>query len=243
MKVTHASIKPTQAAIDAGRPSLTPELLASVAAKYSRSDEGLEHILDKIDPENPDKSIDTIFAHVDYGHASIADMVPVAMFMDEVSIFLAYYLWTETSIGAGQESSTRYIKMTVDGVLPFDLTGLPEEHRQEWLVFIDEAFNAYNETHQYWLDLAAAQPHLTNIPQSLMNDSSPKAQKQVNRMVRNYAFDRARYLLPVAALTNVMIIQSAREWARLANILNSHSCPEFKMLGELIASEMQLVCP
>ena len=243
MKVTHASVKPTQAATQAGRPELTPELLASVAAKYSRSDDGLESILSKIDPDNPEKSIDAIFAHVDYGHASIADMVPVAMFMDEVSIFLAYYLWTETSIGAGQESSTRYIKMTIDGVLPFELTGLPQEQKEEWLAFIQQAFQTYNETYQYWLDMADEKPQLTRVPDSLRNDPSDKAQKQVQRMIRNYAFDRARYFLPVAALTNVMIVQSAREWARLANILNSHSCPEFQMLGQLIVSEMQLACP
>lgn len=243
MKVTHASIRPTPAATEAGRPALTPELLASVAARYSRSDDGLGVILGKVDQSNPDKSIDAIFAHVDYGHASIADMVPVAMFMDGVSIFLAYYLWTETSIGAGQESSTRYIKMSVDGVMPFEMTGLPYDQKPEWVEFISDAFASYDSAYNYWLALSEESPKLTRIPESLLNDTSDKAQKQVARMQRNFAFDRARYFLPVAALTNVMIVQSAREWARVANILNSHPCPEFNMLGKLIVDEMQLVCP
>jgi thymidylate synthase ThyX len=243
MKVTHASIRPTQAAIDAGRPSLTPELLASVGAKYSRSDDGLEHILSKIDENNPDKAIDTIFAHVDYGHQSIADMVPVAMFMDEVSIFLAYFLWTETTIGSGQESSTRYIKMDIDGVMPFESTGLPAEQKDEWVDFIKKSFETYDKAYNFWIDLAVEDPTLMKIPKSLIDDTSAKAQKQVARMRNNYAFDRARYFLPVAALTNVMIIQSAREWARLANILNSHHVPEFNMLGKMIEDEMALVCP
>lgn len=243
MKVTHSSIRPTPAAEQAGRPALTPELLASVAARYSRSDDGLEAILGKVDQNNPDKSIDAIFAHVDYGHASIADMVPVAMFMDGVSIFLAYYLWTETAIGAGQESSTRYIKMSIDGVMPFEMTGLPAEQKPEWTQFIVNAFASYDSAYNYWMELSEEHPELTRIPDSLRNDSSDKAQKQVARMRRNYAFDRARYFLPVAALTNVMIVQSAREWARIANILNSHSNPEFNELGKLIVDEMQLVSP
>jgi thymidylate synthase ThyX len=243
MKVTHASIRPTPAAAETGRPALTPELLASVAARYSRSDDGLESILGKVDQNNPDKSIDAIFAHVDYGHASIADMVPVAMFMDQVSVFLAYYLWTETAIGAGQESSTRYIKMSVDGVMPFEMTGLPSNQESEWTQFIGDAFRSYDTAYNYWLALSEECPKLTRIPESLLNDTSDKAQKQVARMQRNFAFDRARYFLPVAALTNVMIVQSAREWARIANILNSHPCPEFNMLGNLIVNEMQLVCP
>jgi len=243
MKVTHASIRPTIAAANAGRPALTPELLASVAARYSRSDDGLDAILGKIDQDNPDKSIDAIFAHVDYGHASIADMVPVAMFMDGVSILLAYYLWTEISIGAGQESSTRYIKMSVDGVMPFESTGLPIEQKSEWLQFIAQSFESYDSAYNYWLALSEESPKLTRIPESLLSDPSDKAQKQVARMRRNFAFDRSRYFLPVAALTNVMIVQSAREWARIANILNSHPLPEFNMLGSLIVEEMQLVCP
>lgn len=243
MKVTHVSIQPTQSAQDVNRPALTPELLASVAARYSRSDDGLDAILSKIDPDNQDKSIDSIFAHVDYGHASIADMVPVPMFMDGISIFLAYYLWSETSIGAGQESSTRYIKMSVDGVMPFEMTGLPEDQKESWLEFIAKAFTSYDSAYEYWLTQSESSPKVTRIPEALLNDKSDRAQKQVARMRKNYAFDRARYFLPVAALTNVMIVQSAREWARLANILNSHSNPEFNMLGKMLVDEMQLVCP
>jgi hypothetical protein len=94
MKVTHVSLRPTDAANAAGRPALTPELLAATGARYSRSDDGLEAILAKIDPENPDKSVDSIFKMVDYGHQSIADMAPVALFMDGVSVFLAYLVWS-----------------------------------------------------------------------------------------------------------------------------------------------------
>lgn len=64
MKVTQVALRPTTASKDAGRPSLTPELLAASGARYSRSNEGLDAILAKIDPENLDKSVDSIFKRI-----------------------------------------------------------------------------------------------------------------------------------------------------------------------------------
>ncbi|NLL84017.1 MAG: hypothetical protein GX230_07230, partial [Lentisphaerae bacterium] len=85
MRVKSVSLAPTEAAQAAGRPALTPELLAATGARYSRNIEGLEAILARIDPDNQDASVDTIFRMLDYGHQSIADMVPVAMFIDGIS--------------------------------------------------------------------------------------------------------------------------------------------------------------
>ena len=110
MKVTQVAIRPTEASNTAGRPALTPELLAASGARYSRNNEGLEAILSKIDPDNLDKSVDSIFRMIDYGHQSIADMAPVAIFIDGVSILLAYLVWSWCPTAGGQESSTRYIR-------------------------------------------------------------------------------------------------------------------------------------
>src|SRR5919107_3546293 len=107
MRVTQVALRPTEASEAAGRPSLTPELLAASGARYSRNNEGLEAILARIDPQNLDKSVDSIFRMIDYGHQSIADMVPVALFIDGISLWLAYYVWTLCPTAGGQESSTR----------------------------------------------------------------------------------------------------------------------------------------
>jgi hypothetical protein len=84
------AIRPSEASEQRGRPALTPELLAASGARYSRNNEGLEAILSKIDPRNLDKSVDSISRMIDYGHQPIADMVPVAMFIDGISIWLAH---------------------------------------------------------------------------------------------------------------------------------------------------------
>ncbi|MBC8141138.1 MAG: FAD-dependent thymidylate synthase [Armatimonadetes bacterium] len=243
MKVTHVSLRPTDAANAAGRPALTPELLAATGARYSRSDEGLDAILAKIDPDNPDKSVDSIFRMVDYGHQSIADMAPVALFMDGVSLLLAYLLWSLCPLAGGQESSTRYIKMSAEGLVDAETLGIPESSRDVWQLRMTQAFEAYGTALTFWEKIGDTHPELTRIPASLLSDPSPKAKRTVERMRRNYAFDRARYFLPVAARTNVMMVQSARAWVTLVQHLLSHPLSEARTLGEGIRGELALVAP
>ena len=65
MKIQYVSIKPTQKSEELGCHALIPEMLASVGARYSRNNEGLDSILDKVDPNNQEKSIDSIFKFLD----------------------------------------------------------------------------------------------------------------------------------------------------------------------------------
>jgi thymidylate synthase ThyX len=241
MKVTQAAIRPSQASEKAGRPALTPELLAASGARYSRNNEGLQSILSKIDPSNLEKSVDAIFRMVDYGHQSIADMVPVAMFMDGISIWLAYYIWTLCPTAGGQESSTRYIKLALDSLIAPETLGIQEV--SDWRRLMEECFRAYQSSVALWEELAEGNPALMGIPQSLLEDTSEAGRKKVMRMKRNYAFDRARYFLPVGAATNVMLIMSARGWVNLCQYLLSHPLPEARRLGELALSELEIPAP
>ncbi len=96
---------------------------------------------------------------------------------------------------------------------------------------------------KFWEGVALENPSVTRIPAELLDDPSEKAQKTVARMRRNYAFDRARYFLPTALKTNVMLVQSARAWVGLCQQLLSHPLPEPRKLGELIREELALVAP
>lgn len=243
MKVTQVALRPTPASDAAGRPALTPELLAASGARYSRNNEGLESILSKIDPDNLDKSVDGIFRMIDYGHQSIADMAPVAIFMDGVSLWLAYYVWTLCPTAGGQESSTRYLNYA--SLQSFDAAalGIPDDLQRDWSTAMREAFTAYEAALVFWEDIAIQDPAVTRIPRTLLEDNSEKAQKQVARMRRNYAFDRARYFLPAAAPTNVMLVMSARGWVNLCQHLLSHPLREANQLGVLIRDELALAAP
>jgi thymidylate synthase ThyX len=241
MNVTQVALRPSQASDQANRPALTPELLAASGARYSRNNEGLQSILSKIDPHNLEKSVDSIFRMVDYGHQSIADMVPVAMFIDGISMWLAYYLWTLCPTAGGQESSTRYIKISVDGLIAPEALGIREV--SEWRELMEQCFRAYQLSVAIWEELAGMNPALMGIPSSLLDDTSDAARKKVMRMKRNYAFDRARYFLPVGAATNVMLIMSARGWVNLCQFLLSQPLPEAQRLGELIRDELEIPAP
>ena len=243
MKVTHVALRPTEASLAAGRPALTPELMAASGARYSRSNEGLEAILSRIDPQNLDKSVDGIFRMIDYGHQSIADMATVSLFIDGVSLWLAYYVWTLCPTAGGQESSTRYIRLDETGLVPPETLGIPESERDTWHQAMATAFATYREATNFWEKLVKADPNLARIPRTLQEDTSEKAKKAVARMRRNYSFDRARYFLPAAAATNLMLVMSARAWVTLIQHLVSHPLPEAQALGAACREELGFSAP
>ena len=143
MRITGIALVPPPSAADL--PKVTPELLASVLARYSRSNEGLAAILAKVDLANPDASIDRILKFVDYGHASIGGLTGgLAIALDGVSMWLAYKIFELSTMADGQESSTRYITMDPANLpLPAEL-GVPEDLTGRWLEVMSGAFAAYN---------------------------------------------------------------------------------------------------
>jgi hypothetical protein len=126
MKVTGLALVPPPSAADL--PKVTPELLASVLARYSRSNEGIHKIMEKVDLANPDESIDRILKFVDYGHASIGGLTGgLAIALDDVSMWLAYKVFEIAQMADGQESSTRYITMAATNLPAPEEIGIPAD--------------------------------------------------------------------------------------------------------------------
>ena len=243
MKIQYVSICPTQESKEHGCLELTPELLAATGARYSRNNEGLDVISSKIDYSNLNKSVDGIFKMLDYGHASIADMTPIALFIDGISQFAAYYLWTLSPTAGGQECSTRYIKLDPSGLVDVEDLGIPSQYVDKFNTFNRIAFENYKTALHVWTKISDENPELTKIPKSLLESTNPKDVKTVERMKRNFAFDRARCYLPLAASTGVMMLQSARAWANIAAHLQSHSLRELNLIGKQIAEQMSIGAP
>lgn len=241
MKVQHVPLVATKAALDAGCVGLTPELLAATGARYSRSNEGLHAIVSRIDWKNPDASVDGIFRMVDYGHASIADMAPVAMFIDGLSILSIFMLWHLSPTASGQESSSRYINFGPSGVPTAFELGI--KNSKEYTSFVKKAFSHYNKAVDIWTKIAKEDPSIMGIPKEVVEDTSEKGQKRLDRMRRNFAFDRARVYLPVCAKSNVMLIMSARSWVELISVLLSHPHKELQTVGKKLKEQLALVTP
>lgn len=243
MQVTCVGIKPTRALLDANAPVLTPELLAACGARYSRNGEGLAAILGKVDPLNEDAAVDSIFRMVDYGHQSIADMVPVAMFIDRISMWLALRIWWASPTAGGQESSTRYIELDPSATVSDHefVRGLTQQaDLQEKLT---ACFDAYQKSLDLWNQIVALHPSLLRLPDSLIHSLDPKDKRKVQRISRNFAFDRARYYLPMSAMTNVMLIMSARGWVSLIKQLASEQLNECRALAASLREQLNQVAP
>jgi len=235
MKVTALAITPPPGA--AACPRVTPELLASTLARYSRSNKGIESILSGINWDDPDKSVDQVFRFLDYGHASIGGLTGgIAMAIDRCSFFLALKLFEIAQLGDGQESSTRYIEMSPASLPRPAAVGIPEAFAAEWQSVMEEAFAIYREVYQDLERQARENPEVVRCP--------PDAgEKVVDRLRKNYALDRARYFIPFATETNVGLVMTARVWAQTIRQLDSLPHPEAVELAGKLRAELEKLTP
>jgi len=230
MRITGIAIVPPPSAADC--PKVTPELLASVLARYSRSNEGIQAILAKVDLANPDASIDRILKFVDYGHASIGGLTGgLAVALDDVSMWLAYKIFEIAQMADGQESSTRYITMDAANLPSAEELGIPADLAPRWRDVMARAFAAYHAEYDRLDALATAEPQRVRVPA----DAKPAV---VTRLRKNYALDRARYFIPIATRTNLGLVQSSRMWATTVKHLDSLAHPEAKAAARLIRDEL-----
>ena len=230
MRITGLALVPPPTAADL--PKVTPELLASVLARYSRSNEGIGTILSKVDVTNPDASIDRILKFVDYGHASIGGLTGgLAVALDDVSMWLAYKIFEIAQMADGQESSTRYITMDASNVPTAEELGVPADLASRWKDMIARSFAAYHAEYARLDALATAEPQRVRLPA----DAKPAV---VTRLRKNYALDRARYFIPFATRTNLGLVQSSRMWATTVKHLDSLPHPEAKAAAKLIRDEL-----
>ncbi|HTO03258.1 MAG TPA: FAD-dependent thymidylate synthase [Opitutus sp.] len=230
MRITGLALVPPPSAADL--PKVTPELLASVLARYSRSNEGIAAILAKVDLANPDASIDRILKFVDYGHASIGGLTGgLAIALDDVSMWLAYKIFEIATMADGQESSTRYITMDATNLPSAAELGIPDDLADRWKSVMALAFAAYHTEYSRLDALAVANPNLVRLPP----DAKPAV---VTRLRKNYALDRARYFIPFATRTNLGLVQSSRMWATTVKHLDSLAHPEARTAAKLIRDEL-----
>ncbi len=235
MKVTGLAIVPPPEAAD--MPRVTPELLASVLARYSRSNEGLGAILEKVDLANPDASIDRILRFVDYGHASIGGLTGgIAMAVDDVSMWLAYKLFEIAQMADGQESSTRYIAMRDDNLPAPEEIGLDEDLVPGWRRLMEDAFAAYNEEFARLDAIAEENPEMIRCPEG----AKPAV---IKRIRKNFALDRARYFVPFATRTNLALVMTSRMWAETVKHLASLPQVEAQTAAGLLREQLKRLSP
>lgn len=214
---------------------LTPEKLAACLARYSRSNEGIDTILSKFS----DKSPDAIFKFVDYGHASIGGLTGgIAIALDQVSMLMAYKLFEFAQMADGQESSTRYITIGIGSMPHHTTVGIPEHLSDLWNDTCELGFELYKHTIAEIEKFVAEHPESTNIP-----EAARKNPKMLERMLKNYALDRARYFLPMACYTNIALVATARVWADICRLTESLQWPEAINITKAIREQLEIAAP
>ena len=235
MRILGLGIIPPPGAKD--NPTVTPELLASCLARYSRSNKGIDAIIASIDWNDPDKSVDSIFKFVDYGHASIGGMTGgLAMVVDGCSMFLAYKLFELSPYADGQECSTRYIKLDKASLPDPDEIGVPGKLANEWREYCALAFELYQETYAKLDKIAIENPAVVRVPAGAL----PKV---AERLRKNYALDRARYFIPFATKTHAALVMTARAWADTIKQLDSLGLPEALTCAAGLRAELAKFAP
>ena len=214
---------------------LSPEMNAAVAARHSRTSEGLDHILGLIDRKGDENvAIDSVFKFVDFGHKSILDLVPISIHIEGVSIILVQMLWSMVHTGGGQETSTRYCRMSADARWSPYFTD--RDHKRRWEKAMEVTIDAYEKACEFWKLVADTDPSVVGITP----DMPPG---KANRLKNNFVFDRARPAIPLACLTNVNITAWGSEWVKIASMLNSSPMAEARLLAKKVEDELKLGAP
>ncbi|RME31251.1 hypothetical protein D6789_03340 [Candidatus Woesearchaeota archaeon] len=136
----------------------------------------------------------------------------------------------------GQETSTRYCTFSSEGLAKPEAFGIPEQYQQEWFEVMQEGFALSKAV---WEELdrnVAANPALARIP-------ADATRKEAARMKKNYGLDRARYTLPLAALTNFGLIMTGREWADTLKYLDASPIPEQREIAHTVRPMLEEFLP
>jgi hypothetical protein len=218
---------------------LDPEVMAALLARFSRTGDGMGGILKDIsglDFNDSQKMVDRILKFIDYGHASIGGLTGgVVVGTDMISMLTPYLTFFLQSKQDGQETSTRYCEYVGGVAAPSELN-VPVRFRQKWDEVMLEGFNISRLVRQELNKRVVENPEIAHIPDGVKKSVA-------DRMRRNYGFDRSRYTLPLAALTNFGMIMTGREWADTLKYLSASPIEEMHKWADEIRTPLIEIVP
>jgi hypothetical protein len=238
MKVQAISLRPPKAAQAKNDPALTPELLAAVLAKLSRSNLDIATIISDINPEEEEgTNVARIFKFVDYGHASIGGLTSgIPIVLQGISLWLAYKIFDYAQQCDGQENSTRYIVLSDEFLPDYEALGFTPEDSKLLKDLQSEGLKIYEEEHKRLDALAVTNPEIIKYP--------PNANEKTKHRIRvNFGLDRARYFLPYSLKTTAAYIMTGRAWAEVGANLASCPQPEARLAAQKIREALEAYTP
>ncbi len=197
---------------------MPPEKSAYALARYSRSPDSIEGSIQWVHGHSSEKFWEQFY--FDYGHASIADLGHVTICFENISELAAVRLEDE-SLWDGQAKSSRYQNFASDRwFVPGQIRGSETEALYEGVLrSLAEIYRQLHEPLKQFLSEREPRPE------------SMKA-ADYDRTIAARAFDITRYLLPLAAKTNVGQVVSIRTLEKQITRLLSSQLPELRGIGE-----------
>jgi thymidylate synthase ThyX len=196
---------------------MPPEKSAYALARYSRSPDSIEASLRWVHGHSSEKFWDQFY--FDYGHASIADLGHVIICFEEISELAAIRLEDEP-LWDGQAKSSRYQNFASGAwFVPDSIRGTETEGTYQGI--LRSLGEIYKVLHQPLIQFISER------------EPRPESMKPADyqRTIAARAFDVTRYLLPLAAKTNVGQVVSIRTLEKQITRLLSSQLPELHAIG------------
>lgn len=195
----------------------TASIMAFAGARFSRSVLSAEELFQEIRQagSNANEKLANIFRN--YGHSSVADMAQLFAYIEQIPDHYSTIFFNETSVGGGQQRSTRYQDFGNSKPLGLDSLG------------VDANLENYNEINQNLLDLQEYALDKYKYWQKKLTTEYTKVykidehNKSETGALTARVFDSTRYFLPSGLMnkTSLAYITSAREWARLIAVFKA----------------------
>ncbi len=204
---------------------IQPEVQAYAMAKYSRSRNSMRRSIAELSLQRAEEFLESFYFQ--YGHRSIADLAHVAMAVENVSILAAIAV-VDQQVWDGQERSTRYQDFARTGYYtPDTIAASSDAHAYRHAA--DTLFTEY----------AALSKELTALLVETVGKPDTMDEGDYKRTLRARAFDVTRALLPLATITSVGQITSARTLERQIAELLSSPLAEIRAVAEDLRAACQ----
>lgn len=202
---------------------LPPEAMAMLQALYSRSASSVdEHILRVAERGSADfmKSY-----YVGYGHESIGDCGSTTLFVEGISI-LACKAIQDNPLYSGQETSTRYIDFSGQGVVDPIRTEQSRLIHNGWM-------GLYRDVFKRSFDV---------LTMSLKREEGI-SEAAWSKALKARSFDVARAFLPAGIKTQLSWSTNLRQANDNVLRLRSHPLPEVRQIGDLCRESLRAKYP
>ncbi|NBP55818.1 hypothetical protein EBU71_04630, partial [bacterium] len=195
----------------------TASIMAFAGARFSRSALSAEGLFQEIRQagSNANEKLANIFRN--YGHSSVADMAQLFAYIEQIPDHYSTIFFNESSVGGGQQRSTRYQDFGNSQPLGLDDLG------------IDKTVENYDTINQKLIDLQKYSLEKYKYYQDKLTSeyirvyNIDETNKSETGALTARAFDSTRYFLPSGLMnkTSLAYITSAREWARLISVFKA----------------------